>query len=68
MRSRQVRSHPPEQVVLVQVGEGRFLLGDVAVPGRRVPQFEVRVRADDGDLLGQAGVLAQRRRICLRLA
>src|SRR5581483_2600636 len=61
-RSGQVRRHPPEQIVLVQVGEGRFLLGDVAVPGRRVPQLEVRVRADHGDLLGQAGVLAQRGR------
>ena len=53
----QVR-HPPEQVVLVQIGEARFLLREIAVPGLGVPEFEVRVRADYRDLRGQSGVLA----------
>ena len=55
-------SDQPGQHLLGQLGERALLVGQVGLPGLRVPDLDPGTRADDDALLVQPGVLAQRRR------
>src|SRR5829696_7066738 len=50
------------QHLLRQLGERLLAVGQVGLPGRRVPDLDPGVGADDHAVLGQPRVLAQRRR------
>src|SRR5699024_6740633 len=54
-------SHESRDHLVGLVGEGLLGLGEVALPRLGVPQLEPVAGTDDGAVLGEAGVLAQRR-------